>query len=174
MKGKRDTTYIIKRRVNPDSVKYLVCDEIFTAKGDTMLLVRDVPKSLLYTAERARELKVRVDMDAPIGGSPVGHMVFDSAAKYTRETTLMLDGQWLPIPEQPRMKSDAIRVGTATFDAPVRDEINLRTESPGGGSGSGLDYNQILDVAMFELFLGFAIYAILSIPSRMREMGIVR
>lgn len=162
---KRDTIITVKRRVNPDSIKYMICDEIYTAKGDTMLYVRDIPSGMKYTAERARDVEVTVKWDAPVGGSPVGYMVFGDTAKYTAKSTLVLDGQWEPIVE-PQLKSDKIVPSDYVFAPVTRPSIVIHDRE---STGAGFNYNAAVDVANLFMWIGFAIYAALSLPGRLKD-----
>lgn len=164
---KRDTIITIKRRINPDSIKYLINDEIFTAKGDTLLMVRDIPSGMLYTAERARECKVKVKWDAPVGGSPVGYMVFGDTAKYTNESTLMLDGQWLPIEHKKTLASDQIKLGDKVFHEPVRFHPIYHPVKSEPQTNS---MNSLVGAMHLEMFIGFTIYALLSLPDRIKRI----
>lgn len=127
-KVKRDTVWHIRKSYKPD-IDSLVHDVIYHANGDTVLHVRDIPSGMLYTAERSHEVTVKVKHTAQIGGSPVGHMVFDEDTLNhgVFEMPLMIDGTWLPINGIDTVTpSDNIKVGKTIF-APV-NRLDTHTE----------------------------------------------
>jgi len=167
MTPKRDTIITIRRKINPDSIKYLICDEIYTAKGDTMLYVRDIPSGMKYTAERARDVDVTVRWDAPAGGSPVGYMVFGDTAKYTAKSTLVLDGQWEPIEHQKTLVSDQIKPGDKIFQKPVKfHPVYHLAKSETQANWM----NNLVDAIHLEMTIGFTIYALLSLLDRIKKI----
>jgi hypothetical protein len=118
---KRDTTWFVKNKeaVNMDS---LVVDVIHTSSGDSLVLIRQKPTGLKSTAERSHTINVKVKHTAPIGGSPVGHMVFgeDTLGHGIFDSQLSLDGTWLPINGiDTTTPSDNIKVGKTIFE-PVK------------------------------------------------------
>jgi hypothetical protein len=128
---KRDTVWHIRKSYKPD-LDSLVHDVIYHANGDTVLHVRDIPSGMLYTAERAHVVIVKVKHTAPIGGSPVGHMVFgeDTLSNGVFEMPLMIDGTWLPIKGiQTKTPSDNIKVGKTIFE-PVKPYTHTEIGKP--------------------------------------------
>jgi hypothetical protein len=96
----------------------LVVDVVHTASGDSLVLIRQKPTGLKSTAERSHTINVKVKHTAPIGGSPVGHMVFgeDTLANGIFDSQLSLDGWWMPIGLDTSTPSDHIKAGKTIFE----------------------------------------------------------
>lgn len=158
--NRRDTVLLKGATAKP--LDGMIVDEVYKPGGDTIVFFRKAPDAMLYTAERAREHKVRVKPDMPIGGSPIGHMVFDDTTKYTRETVVMLDGQWKPYeePEAVAMASDTIRPSVTHYEAPQRFVISHPDHAP---VRDPYPMNSIADGLLVFMLAAFSVYKILSV-----------
>jgi len=150
---KRDTTWFVKNKeaVNMDS---LVVDVIHTASGDSLVLIRQKPTGLKSTAERSHTINIKVKHTAPIGGSPIGHMVFgeDTLANGIFDSQLSLDGTWLPINGiDTTTPSDNIKVGKTIFE-PVKP-YNTHIEVAPAQANSLPNYDGICQGVLFALVI---------------------
>jgi hypothetical protein len=154
---------VLLKGASPNPLDGMIVDEIYGANGDTIVFFRKAPEAMLYTAERAREHKVRVKSDMTIGGSPIGYMVFDDTTKYTRESVVMLDGQWKPYEESKTasmMASDTIKPSTTEYSTPQRFSI---THPVHDTIRDNYPMNPIADGLLVFMLAAFSVYKILSV-----------
>lgn len=99
----RDTTWIV-RHTKPVSIDSLITDEVYSASGDTLVMLREVPSGMVLSGKREHKIQVDVAVNDTI---------------MTKDSVVVLDGAWLPIKDDVRPDTNELLPLTMEAQVPT-------------------------------------------------------